>query len=107
MSRRVASKLADGDTRGALRTLASDDSFASPTEEVISKMQEKHPQPPADLRDSPPPVENTAPLVATEAEIMKAIASFPPSSSAGLDGIRLAHLRSLLTNTPRRPGRAC
>ncbi|KAF0294133.1 hypothetical protein FJT64_008171 [Amphibalanus amphitrite] len=38
-----------------------------------------------------------APLVASEADVMKAINSFPPSSSAGLDGIRPAHLRSLLT----------
>ncbi|KAF0312080.1 Longitudinals lacking protein-like [Amphibalanus amphitrite] len=38
-----------------------------------------------------------APLLASEADVMKAINSFPPSSSAGLDGIRPAHLRSLLT----------
>ena len=97
MSRRVASKLTDGDIRGALRTLTSDDSYAPPADDVINKMQEKHPKPPVDLRDIPPPDDSQAPLVASEADVMKAINSFPPSSSAGLDGIRPAHLRSLLT----------
>ena len=97
LSRRVASKINDGDIRGALRALTSDDSFAPPTDEVIKKMQEKHPESPTDLRNIPPPDDTHVPLVASEAEILKAINSFPPSSSAGLDGIRPAHLRSLLT----------
>ena len=97
MSRRVASKLADCDTRGALRALTSDDSFAPPTDDIIKRLHEKHPEPPADLRDLPTPDDDAVPLVATEAEVMKAIKSFPPSSSAGLDGIRPAHLRSLLS----------
>ena len=95
--RRMASKPADRDTRGVLRALTSDDLFASPMEEVIATMQEKHPRPPADLHDITPPDDDSLPLVATEADVMKAINSFPPSSSAGLDGIRPAHLRSLLT----------
>ena len=46
MSRRVASKLADCDTRGALRALTSDDSFAPPTDDIIKRLHEKHPEPP-------------------------------------------------------------
>ena len=104
MSRRVTSKLTDGDTRGALRALTSDDSFASPTDDVIQKMREKHPEPPTDLRDVEPPDDEAVPLTATKADIMKAVNSFPPSSSAGLDGIRPTHLRSLLSRSTAEAG---
>ena len=95
-SRRVASKLADGDVRGALRALTSDDSFAAPTTEVVAHLADKHPEPPSDLRDLQPPAEDTAAFIASEGDVLRAINSFPPSSSAGLDGIRPAHLRSLV-----------
>ena len=87
--RRVSGKLTDGDLRGALRLLASDDSFATPTVDVITRMQEKHPEPPTDFRAISPPEQDTAVVTATEADVLKAINSFPPSSSAGLDGIDL------------------
>ena len=106
MSRRVASKLSDGDTRGALRTLTSDDSFAPPTEDVVIKMKAKHPESPTDLREIPPPDGGRLPLVASEADVMKTINSFPPSSSAGRDGMRPAHLRSLLSKHTAEAG-AC
>ena len=104
LSRRVSSKLADGDVRGALRVLTSDDSFANPTSEVVENIQDKHPEPPSDLRDLQPPAEESVPLIATEADVRRAISSFPPSSSAGLDGIRPAHLRSLVGRTVAEAG---
>ena len=82
--------------RGALRALTSDDSFASPSSEVVEQITDKHPESPSDLRDIQPPAEDTVTLIATEADVLRAITSFPPSSSAGLDGIRPAHLRSLV-----------
>ena len=96
IARRVTTKLADGDVRGALRALTSDDSFASPSSEVVAQITDNHPEPPSDLRDIQPPAEDTVTLIATEADVLRAITSFPPSSSAGLDGIRPAHLRSLV-----------
>ena len=60
-SRLVSSKLADGDVRGALRVLTSDDSFANPTSEVIENIHDKHPEPPSDLRDLQPPAEESVP----------------------------------------------
>ena len=97
LSRRVDSNITDGDIRGALRALTSDDSFAPPTDEVVKKMQERHQEPPTDLISISPPDDTNVPLVPSEADVLKAINSFPPSSSAGLDGIRPAHLCSLLT----------
>ena len=104
LSRRVSSKLADGDVRGALRILTSDDSFASPTSDVVELIREKHPAPPSDLRDLQPPAEDSVSLIATQADVLRAINSFPPSSSAGLDGIRPAHLRSLVARTVAEAG---
>ena len=99
MSRRVSAKLADGDVRGALRVLTSDDAFAQPSEDVIEQIAAKHPEPPADLRPLRPPSDGDAPLIATEADVLRAVQSFPPGSSAGLDGVRPAHLRSLLSRS--------
>ena len=104
LSRRVASKLADGDVRGALRALTSDDSFAAPTSEVVAHITDKHPEPPSDLRDLQPPAEDTVTHIASEADVLRAINSFPPSSSAGMDGIRPAHLRSLVARSVSEAG---
>lgn len=84
--------------------LTSDNSFAHPSDEVFSCISDKHPEPPADLRDFLPPSDDAAPLIATEADVMRAINSFPPSSSAGLDGIRPAHLRCLVARSASEAG---
>ena len=104
MARRVASKMADGDVRGALRIITSDDSFAHPTDEVIASIANKHPGPPSDIREPCPPATDAAALIATEGDVLRAIKSFPPSSSAGLDGIRPAHLRSLVARSVSEAG---
>ena len=78
IARRVTSKLADGDVRGALRALTSDDSFASPSSEVVAQITDKHPEPPSDLRDIQPPAEDTVTLIATEADVLRAITSSRP-----------------------------
>lgn len=104
MSRRASSKLADGDVRGALRVLTSDDSFAHPSDEVVACISDKHPEQPADQRDFLPPTDDVTPLIATEADVLRAINSFPPSSSAGLDGIRPAHLRFLVSRSTSEAG---
>ena len=107
IARIVSSKLTDGDIRGALRALTSDDTFATPTDAVVSTMRDKHPKQPTDLREPQAPEEDVTPLVETETDVKKAINSFPASWSAGLDGIRPAHLRSLLSKTQLKLERVC
>ena len=104
MAHRVSSKLNDGDIRGALRALTSDDSFTSPTTEVVAQMKEKHPGPPLDLREISPPEESSSCISATREEVRRAIQSFPPASSSGLDGIRPSHLRALLSDKTAEAG---
>ena len=104
LSRHVSSKLADGDVRGALKIITSDGSPAYPSSEVINKIREKHPEPPADYRPMDAPGDDITPVIATEADVRRALNSFPPASSAGLDGIRPAHLRSLTTTSTSEAG---
>ena len=71
--------------------------MAGSTPETYNKLQEKHPLAPTDRRPllcpSPPPQQ---PLQVTEAEVAKAIKSFPPGSSGGPDGLRPQHLLDLI-----------
>ena len=50
---RVNSKLNEGDVHAAVQVLSSDDTLASPTEEVIESLKLKHPPSPVDLRPAP------------------------------------------------------
>ena len=98
LARRIKAKCADGDIRSALRLLTSNDSVAPPSEEVISVLRAKHPPPPADSSlDSFAPGQETVGLVASEKDVHSAVFSMPPGSSSGLDGLRPAHLRDLLS----------
>ena len=103
LKRSVAAKLSDGDVRGAIRLLASSDVIAQQSEEVVECLKRKHPSSPADLTLPPSPDETTQPNLVTEADVTAAIASFDTGSSAGLDGLRPAHLKDL---TARSAGEA-
>ena len=95
LRKRVSAKLADFDIKGAVRIVASDDSFAGFTQEVTAALQDKHPPAPANLHMPPPPDETTSPFHATKEQVMKALTSFPVSSSSGPDGLRPGHLMSM------------
>ena len=101
----VASKIADGDIKAAVRAVAGSDGLAAGTDGVIEALRSKHPTVPADL-NLPDPLEPTQlpPASATEAEVMRALMSFPPSTSAGMDGIRAKHIVNLVSKSASAAG---
>ena len=92
----VSAKIEDGNLKGAIRLLCSEEKMAGVTPETINKLQEKHPPAPADRRPLVSPSPPQQPLQVTEAEVTKAIKSFPPGSSGGPDGLRPQHLLDLI-----------
>ena len=97
LAKRVASKLADCNIRGAVRILASDDSFAGYSEEVTAALQQKHPPAPPNVVLPPAPDNDTPPFQATKEQVLEGLHSFPSSSGSGPDNIRPGHLLSLTT----------
>ena len=104
LQRRVAAKLSDGDVRGAIRLLASSDEIAEDFTEIVEKLKLKHPPAPTDLNMPPPPDDTTQPCLASEAEVMFSVTSFDTGSSAGLDGLRPAHLKDLTSRSAGEAG---
>jgi len=93
----ASAKLEDGDVKGAVRLLCSDDTLAATTAETFAKLGPLHPPAPADRR--PAPTTDTPPLQVSPAAVRAAILSFPAGSSAGPDGLRPQHLKDLLVGS--------
>ena len=104
LQRRVAVKLSDGDVRGAIRLLASSDEIVQSSTEVTESLERKHPPAPVDLNMPPQTDERNQPCLATEAEVKTSINSFDTGSSAGLDGLRPAHLKDLTNRSAGEAG---
>jgi hypothetical protein len=83
----AAAKLEDGDVKGAIRLLCSDDCLAIPDAVTFAELSRLHP--PAPSTDMPP-------LRVTPVEVKIAIQSFPNGSAADPDGLRPQHLKVLL-----------
>ena len=93
----MGAKLSDGDVKGALRLLTSSNTIALPSDENIACLKTKHPDAPVDLDLPPgPDRELEPPAQVSEADITAAICGFNTGSSAGLDGLRPAHLKDLI-----------
>jgi hypothetical protein len=92
-------KLEDGDIKGAVRLLCSDDRLAVPQESTFTELCRLHPVAPIDRR--PVPSTDTSPLQVTPLAVRAAIQSFPNGSSAGpdADGLRPQHLKDLLISS--------
>ena len=90
----ASAKLEDGDVKGAVRLLCSDDVLAAQDERTYDKLVHLHPPAPADRR--PAPTTDKPPLQVFPAAVKKAIQSFPNGSAAGPDGLRPQHLKDLL-----------
>jgi hypothetical protein len=95
LAQAVAAKLEDGNLRAAIRILVSDDAPAEPSLEGLAKLQEKHPPASLIVSEIPIPQEDSHMTVA-EADVLKAVMSFPAGSSGGPDGFRPQHLKDLL-----------
>jgi len=103
VSKRIESKLADGDTRGAIRLLNSEDSFAPNDASTLQALIDKHHSHPlpTDYPDSPEPVLTTF----LEAEVQKCILSFPIGSAGGLDALRPQIIKELISQQTGDAGR--
>lgn len=93
IARLASVKLEDGDVKGAVRLLCSDDRLAFPDESTFDDLRRLHPTAPPDRR--PAPTTNTPPLQVSPSAVRAAIQSFPNGSSAGPDGLRPQHLKDL------------
>ncbi len=87
--------MADFDIRGAIRLLSSSEGILPFSQETLLALKAKHPLAPY-LPDHPQP--STTPALFVEPkEVAKAVASFPPGSGGGPDGLRPQHLKDLTT----------
>jgi len=96
LKRRVEGKMHDGDVKGAIRILSSDDAVAPISPEVLEILRSKHPKAEHDL--TIPQVDEAIVLLAevTDQEVIAAIKSFPKGSAGGIDGLRPQHLKDLI-----------
>src|SRR5277367_3746580 len=92
--RRASAKLQEGDIRGAVRCLCSEETLAPPTSATHQVLLSKHPAAPADRRSCPPTA--TQPMTVTAADVKLAVQSFAPGSAGGRDGLRPQHLKDLV-----------
>ena len=105
LKRAVAAKFADGDLRGAVRVLASTEVHAPVDDRTLGLLQQKHPPAPDNLSlPNPPDDDYPAPIVATEEDVRKALASFRPGSAGGPDGLRPSHLAALVSRKAAEAG---
>jgi len=92
--RRASAKLQEGDIRGAVRCLCSEETLAPPTSATHQVLLSKHPAAPADRRSCPSTA--TQPMTVTAADVKLAVQSFAPGSAGGRDGLRPQHLKDLV-----------
>ena len=104
LGKRVTAKFNDGDIRGAVRLITSEENHAPSDDRTRRLLLDKHPPAPNDSQLPPPPDTNLAtPVVAGEDDVRKALASFGPGASGGPGGLRPGHL---VTLTARGAGEA-
>ena len=94
----AAAKLEEGDVKGAVRLLCSDDKLASANSTTFEELRSLHPSAPPDRRSTPP--SDSTPLQVFPVAVKKAIQSFPNGSAGGPDGLRPQHLKDLLLGIP-------
>ena len=89
----MASKLEDGDFKGAIWLACSDDRLAPFNSATLAALQENHPVPHPDTVI--PPTPNPILVQVDPVSVARAIRSFPSGSAGGPDRLRPQHLRYL------------
>ena len=84
-------EIEDGNLKGAIRLLCSEDNPAPNNESTLTQLQLRHPSAPHDRRDIPPPA-TFIPLQFSENDVIYAIRPFLAGSACGPDGIRPQHI---------------
>ncbi|CAL8107905.1 unnamed protein product [Orchesella dallaii] len=97
IARHVEFKISQGNVRGAIRLMSSEDKLASNNATTLQSLEEKHPNPSNQFVPPHPLDENdiTQSLVVNTENVRKAIASFQNGSSGGVDGLSPQHLKDL------------
>ena len=94
---RASAKLEEGNVKGAVRLLCSNDKLATPNVQSFNQLLPLHPKAPIERRHVIPA--NALPLQVYPAAIRAAVQTFPAGSSAGPDNLRPQHLKDLLVGT--------
>ena len=106
LKRRMSAKFSDGDVKGAVRLLASDKEYAPQDDRTLARLAQKHPTAPYDLSIPLPPDDSCGPqILASEEDVLEALASYRLESVGGLDGLGLCHLRTLTASGSAEAGR--
>src|ERR1700744_3342507 len=90
-------KVSEGDIRGAVRVLCSNESVAPQSFETVIKLRAKHPEDNGEVFEEIK-LEGALPLTENE-DVVRAIRNFPLSSSGGIGGLRPRHLKDLVSFT--------
>ena len=100
LAARVASKLEEGDFRGAIRLASSEDTIAELNDRTLTALKVKHPPPHPDSNIlTAPSEENSTPIKVSVEEVSKAIHSFACGSAGGPDGLRPQHLKDMTSTS--------
>ena len=90
---RVGAKMASADISGAVKVLSSNNKILEPSEEVVQKLKEKHPD--RHFLSEMPEHSNTESVLIGKEDLKRAISSFPNGSSGGPDGFLPQHLKDM------------
>ena len=106
LSKLVAKKLANDDTKGAIRILSSEDTILPFDDDTLSRLKSKHPplHPETDFPSPPDENEISTALQLSESQVLKAIQSFPGGSAGGSDLLLPQHLKDLTSKICGEPG---
>ena len=99
----ISSKLEDGNIRSALRMLLSEDKPAADNDDTLNKLRERHPLAPVNRKASTNPQLIGNCLQVSEADVKKAISSFPNGSSGGPDCLRPQHVCDMVSSRDAGP----
>lgn len=92
-------KLEEGDFRGAVRLICSEDSVVDVSDATISALRSKHPTSyPGSILPPPPSLEEVSGAFSIcEGDVAKAIRSFSRASAGSPDGLRAWQLLDLIS----------
>jgi hypothetical protein len=96
MAKLVESRLAEGDVRGAIRVLSSEDTLAPVDAVTLQTLRDKHPRG-SSTAIFPPSSDKVSAACVTSEEIAAAVQSFSCGFAGGVNGLRPQHLKNLLS----------
>lgn len=96
--KRVGSKVADFDVKGAVKLLCSEDTFAPYNEDTIIKLKGKHPSPSRILNFPDNPTEEES-FQTTPVRVKDSIMSFSFGTASGMDGFRPQFFKDLISTS--------